>query len=282
MVISKYVAAAAAAFLVVFLAASTAAAKTPQRIVSLSPTATEDLFAIGAGKQVVAVDDQSNYPARAPKTKLSGYTPNAEAIAAYEPDLVVVSDPKLGNIGEALRKLRIPFLTQPTARTLTEAYRQIRQLGTATGHAGRADAVATRMQKQIASLAASLPRPAKRLRVYHELDATHYSPTSKTFIGRIYTLLGLTDIADAADKTGSGYPQLSAEYIVSSNPDLIVLADGETPAKAASRPGWRTITAVQDGHVVAVDADISSRWGPRVVDFVRLVAGQVRKVAATG
>src|SRR5437868_1028071 len=84
----------------------------PERIVSLSPTATEMLFAIGAGPQVVAVDDQSNYPAQAPVTKLSGYTPNAEAIASYKPDLVVVSGNPSGLV-TALGKLHIPTLLQP-------------------------------------------------------------------------------------------------------------------------------------------------------------------------
>ena len=130
MVKSRYAGALALAALV--LAAPAAAShrrgdRRP-RIVSLSPTATEDLFAIGAGKQVVAVDDQSNYPANAPLTKLSGYTPNAEAIAGYKPDLVVVSF-DANHIVEALGKLKIPVLVEPTASTLAQAYGQITQLG---------------------------------------------------------------------------------------------------------------------------------------------------------
>jgi iron complex transport system substrate-binding protein len=258
----------------------TLAAK-PTRIVSLSPTATEDLFAIGAGKQVVAVDNQSNYPARAPKTKLSGYTPNAEAIAKYKPDLVVVQD-NLGRIVDALQKLRIPVLVQPTARKLSDAYAQIRQLGTATGRNAAAARLVAQMQKQIAAAVKSVPKRSAALTVYHELDPTYYSATSKTFIGRVYALFGLRNIADAADKTGSGFPQLSAEYIVSANPDLIVLADtkccAQTAAKLSQRPGWSTIAAIQKGGVVAASDDVASRWGPRVVDFVRLVAAKVRVV----
>ena len=211
--------------------------RSPTRIVSLSPTATEDLFAIGAGKQVVAVDNQSNYPANAPLTKLSGYTPNAEAIAGYQPDLVVVSFD--GNhIVEALGKLKIPVLVEPTASKLAQAYGQITQLGAKTGHASQAAAVVAKMKAQIATAVASVPHD-EGLTVYHELEPDLYSATSKTFIGRIYTLLGLKDIADAADKTGSGYPKLSQEYIVAASPKLIVLADticcGQTPAKVAKR-----------------------------------------------
>ncbi len=276
---SKYAAALALAALV--LAAPAAAshrAAMPTRIVSLSPTATEDLFAIGAGKQVVAVDNQSNYPKNAPLTKLSGYTPNAEAIAGYQPDLVVVSFD--GNhIVEALGKLKIPVLVEPTASTLAQAYGQITQLGAKTGHASQAAAVVAKMKAQIATAVASVPHN-EGLTVYHELEPDLYSATSKTFIGRIYTMLGLKDIADAADKTGSGYPKLSQEYIVAASPKLIVLADticcGQTPAKLAKRPGWGTIAAVKDGGVLAMSDDLASRWGPRVVDFVQQVAARIK------
>jgi iron complex transport system substrate-binding protein len=294
MVISRYVGLLAATLTLMLVAASGAAgygspitvsseATTPTRIVSLSPTATEDLFAIGAGKQVVAVDNQSNYPASAPHTKLSGYTPNVEAIAGYKPDLVVVSA-DLGHVVEGLGKLKIPVLVEPTASTLAAAYKQLDQLGAATGHKQQAASVVTGMQTQIASIAKSVPHPAKPITVYHELEQDLYSATSKTFIGRIYALLGLKDIADAADKSGSGYPQLSAEYVVATDPQLIVLADtkccAQTAAKVAKRPGWNTIAAVQKGDVLAVDDDIASRWGPRVVDFVRIVAAKVRAIAA--
>ena len=255
----------------------------PARIVSLSPTATEDLFAIGAGAQVVAVDDQSNYPENAPHTKLSGYTPNAEAIAAYRPDLVVVSA-DLGRIVAALGKLHIPVIVQPTAARLSDAYAQLRQLGRVTGHDRKAASVVASMQRQIAGAAASVPKTSRPLSVYHELDPTYYSPTSKTFIGRVYALLGLRNVADAADKTGSGYPQLSAEYIVAASPDLIVLADtkccGQTAASVSKRAGWGTISAIRNGNVVGVSDDIASRWGPRVVEFIRLIASKLRAVSA--
>ncbi len=108
----------------------------PERIVSLSPTATEMLFAIGAGGQVVAVDSNSNYPAEAPKTDLSAYQPNIEAIAGYKPDLVVYSDDP-GELAAGLGKLSIPALQQPAATRLDDTYAQLDQLGRATGHAGR-------------------------------------------------------------------------------------------------------------------------------------------------
>jgi iron complex transport system substrate-binding protein len=251
----------------------------PHRIVSLSPTATEDLFAIGAGPQVIAVDNDSNYPPNAPKSKLSGYTPNAEAIAAYKPDLVVLSY-NASHIEEALGKLHIAVLEQGAASNLSQAYAQLDQLGRVTGHAARAARVVAAMKAQIGAIVKGVPRPKPALTVYHEVDDNYYSATSKTFIGRVYALLGLKNIADAADKTGSGYPKLSGEYIVGADPTLIVLTDGQTVAKLRERAGWSTIAAVKNGGVVTVNADISSRWGPRIVDFLRVISAAVKTVAA--
>jgi iron complex transport system substrate-binding protein len=253
--------------------------KRPVRIVSLSPTATETLFAIGAGTQVVAVDNQSNYPAAAPMTKLSGYRPSAEAVAAYQPDLVVTSS-SANNLIPALDKLHIPVLLEPAAKSIGDAYVQMRQLGFATGHDAEARKLVGQMKARIDAAVAATPK-VKTVSVFHELSPDFYSATSKTFIGRVYALFGIGNIADAADKTGSGYPQLSAEYVIASNPSLIVLADtkccGQTAATVKSRPGWSSIRAVQQGNVVAASDDVTSRWGPRIVDFVRVVAAAIRR-----
>ena len=206
------------------LAGSGSPAAAPQRIISLSPTATESLFAIGAGRQVVAVDDQSDYPKQAPHTALSGFTPNIEAIAGYKPDLVVVSYDPNGLVA-TLRGLGIRVLVQDAATNLDEAYAQIQQLGALTGHAKQAAALVARMKERIAELVAAGTRRARGLTVYHELEPDLYSVTSSTFIGRVYALFGLKNIADAADAGGTGYPKLSAEYVVSQSPDIVVLAD---------------------------------------------------------
>jgi iron complex transport system substrate-binding protein len=254
----------------------------PVRIVSLSPSATEDLFAIGAGPQVVAVDDQSNYPARAPKTKLSGFTPNVEAIAGYRPDLVVTSGDPRGLVA-SLGKLHIPVLLEPAATNIADVYAQIRQLGRATGRDAGAARLVRKLQGRVKTIVGSLPRGGEKLSVYHELGPDFYSATSKTFIGRVYGMLGLRNIADAADRSGSGYPKLSAEYIVGANPDLIVLSDtlccGQNAAKVKARPGWSGIAAVTKGGVVGVSDDVASRWGPRIVDFMRSIAGAVNAVS---
>ena len=246
--------------------------KRPARIVSLSPTATETLFAIGAGAQVVAVDDQSDFPKAAPRTTLSGYTPNVEAIAALRPDLVVISfDPK--GLSEALGRLGIPVVFHNAAGNLPGAYQQIRQLGKLTGHAPEADGLVTRMKRRIGAIVAGVKTKAPGATVYHELDPTLYSLTSSTFVGRVYALFGLKNVADAA-KAGD-YPQLSPEYVISADPDLIVLADtvccGQNAQSVAARPGWSRIAAVRTGSVVRLDDSIASRWGPRLVNLVRAV-----------
>ena len=253
--------------------------KRPARIVSLSPSTTEDLYAVGAGRQVVAVDELSNYPTRAPRTKLSGYTPNVEAIAGYRPDLVIVRS----EAGVAqLRRLGITVLQLKEAGDLAQAYAQVLQVGRATGHARQATAVVRWMRKQIGAELRSIQGRARQLSVYHELTTDFYSARSATFIGRVYRLLGLRNIADEATAAGP-YPQLSAEFIVAANPDLIVLADskccGQSLATVSARPGWATIDAVRNRHVIAMDDDIASRWGPRIVAFVRAVAAQVRRIS---
>ena len=254
----------------------------PVRIVSLSPTATEDLFAIGAGEQVIAADDQSNFPPEAPTTELSGFEPNVEAIAGYEPDLVVFAT-EPGDLGSSLETLGITALQLDAARTLDVAYEQIEQLGHATGHSVEAEALVADMRSQVDQLVDGAD-PSAGLSFYYELDDTYYSVTSKTFIGQLFELLELENIADAAGRGSGGYPQLSAEYVIESDPDLIFLADtkccGQSPETVAARPGWDQITAVTDGGVVALDDDVASRWGPRVVDLLLEIATAADAVEA--
>jgi iron complex transport system substrate-binding protein len=255
----------------------------PSRIVSLSSTATESLFAIGAGDQVIAVDDQSDYPADAPMTDLSGFEPNVEAIAGYEPDLVIAAyDP--GGLVDGLEKLDIPVLLQDAAPDLDAAYEQIETLGAATGNVEGAETVVDSMETEIAELVSS-SSGAEGATVYHELGPDFFSATSDTFIGSVHELFGLVNIADAATGAADagGYPQLSGEYIVSESPDLIVLADtvccGQTAQKVAKRPGWDQIEAVVNGNIVEADDSIASRWGPRTVEFVELIAGSLEGIS---
>jgi iron complex transport system substrate-binding protein len=273
------VAALVAALAVVSLSAAASHQKDAKhryhRIISLSPTVTEDLFAIGAGKQVIAVDNQSNYPKRAPQTSLSGFNPNAEAVANYHPDLVLISyDP--GDFASQLRQLGIKVRFEAAANNLKQAYRQILGIGRLTGHTRGAKAVVHSMRAHLAAIVAGVPTTRRHLRVYHELDPSYYSATSSTFIGSVYKLFGFRDIADAAGSAGGGYPQLSGEYIIAKDPQIVVLADtkccGQSYTTVAGRPGWSNIDAVQHHRVVGANDDVASRWGPRIVQFARTVA----------
>jgi iron complex transport system substrate-binding protein len=251
----------------------------PEAIVSLSPTATESLFAVGAGDQVVAVDDQSDYPAGAPVTELSGYEPNVEAILGYSPDLVLASD-DTNDLVAGLAAAGVPTLLLPAATTLDQAYDQIEVIGAATGNVGGAAEVVAGMQADVDDILGGLPPAGDPLTYYHELDPTYFSVTSATFIGDVYARLGLANIADTAtDPAADPYPQLTEEFLVTADPDLIFLADtgccGVTPEQVAARPGWSGMTAVTEGRVHPVDEDLASRWGPRVVDFMADVAAVV-------
>ncbi|MFC4909935.1 ABC transporter substrate-binding protein [Actinomadura gamaensis] len=259
---------------------------TPKRIVSLSPTHTETLFAIGAGKQVTAVDELSNYPADAPRTKLSGFKPNAEAVIATKPDLVVLSN-DMDGIVDALTKVKIPVLLEPAATKLDEAYDEIEDLGKATGHTAEATKLTERMRTGIQQTVAGASKAAggRQLSYYHELDNELHTVTSKTFVGQVYALFGLQNIADGADKASGGYPQLSQEYLLRRDPDMILLADtkccGQSGVAVGKRPGWSALSAVKKQNTVELDDDIASRWGPRLPDFVKAIAAAVQKASAS-
>lgn len=253
----------------------------PTRIVSLSPSATETLFALGAGPQVVAVDSLSDYPPQAPHTALSALSPDPEAIAGYHPDLVVASADTNG-LSAALAKIGVKTLVMSDAKTLDEAYDEFVQLGRATGHQAEGESLARQTREDIDKIVADTPKPAKPLSFYWEVDQTYYSATSKTFIGQVLARFGLTNIADGTDPSISGgYPQLSAERILQADPNLIFLADtkccGQNAQTVGARPGWNTLTAVKDGHVFPLDDDIASRWSPRLVDLVRAVSDAVTR-----
>jgi iron complex transport system substrate-binding protein len=253
----------------------------PTAIMSLSPTATEMLYAIGAGSQVKAVDEFSDYPARAPRTKLDGYQPNIEAIVAYKPDLVLISN-NIDNLEQRLASFSIPVLDLPAPANLNGEYAEFDQIGQATGHLAQARSEVASLRAQVARIVAAAPHHSGPLTYYYELEQDYYSLTSATFVGSLLSLLGMKSIADQAKGAAAagGYPQLSAEYIVKANPDYIILADTvcchQSATTVASRPGWATMTAVREHHVIALNDDIASRWGPRVVDLLQSVLTGIR------
>ncbi|HVV76793.1 MAG TPA: ABC transporter substrate-binding protein, partial [Mycobacteriales bacterium] len=256
----------------------------PTAIVSLSPTATEDLYAVGAGSQVKAVDKYSDYPAGTPKTNLSELQLNVESLLALEPDLVIVPD-NSNSLSARLKALSIPVLVLPSATKIDDVYSQLSEIGKATGHAAEAAAESASIRAQLQKIAASVPPRAKPLTYYYELSPDFYSITSDTFVGQLLRLIGLRSIADSASgaaKSG-GYPQLSSEFIVKADPDFVFLADTiccrQSSATVAARPGWSQIAAVKHHAVVGLNDDIASRWGPRIVDLLQTAADAVSSAA---
>ena len=256
----------------------------PERIISLSPSSTEGLFVIGAGPQVVAVDEYSDFPADAPTTTLSGFTPNVEAIVAFEPDLVIVSyDP--GDLVASLAATGVQVLVLDAAVDLEDVLRQLTILGAVTGNVGAATDVVADLELRVANVLAAAPILDEPLTYFHELDDTLFTVTSSTFVGSVYGLLGLVNVADAADPDGAafGYPQLSTEFLLSSDPDLVFLADSrccdQDATTFAARPGFADLRAVVDGGVIVLDDDVASRWGPRIVDLLEQIAAAVTQAA---
>jgi iron complex transport system substrate-binding protein len=267
-----------------FVVTNTAYAAIPQRIISLSPSATEDLFAIGAGSQVLAVDDLSNFPSSAPMSKLSAFTPNVEALVSYKPDLVILNSTatKAEDVRKQLTKLGVLVYWELSPVSLNDAYKEISDLGKITSRVKEANTVISGMKSRIAT-AITTHRKGKSVTIFHELDNTLYSATSDTFIGSVYKSFNLNNIADAAASADSyGYPQLNSEYIVKVNPRIIYLADaeyGESFKSVSSRPGWKNITAVRKKQVVILPTDIPSRWGPRLADFYEFIGQTLAKLS---
>ena len=255
------------------------------KIVSLSATATEMLYAIGAQDQIIAVDKYSNFPAEAAafEPKIDAYEPSVEAIAALNPTAVLISfDP--GSLQSQLEKLGITVWVGASATNFDDAYRQVAELGELTGKTAEATALVASMKADIETAVSTLELPDAPANYYYELDDTFYSVTSNTFIGQVMSLFMMENIADTAE-AGNDYPQLSQEFIISANPKLIFLADTKCCAQSAktvaARPGWNKIDAVTNSNVIELDDDLASRWGPRVVDLVKQVAGAITNYMST-
>ena len=263
---------------------TTTIAKKPTKIISLSPSATEIFYAVGAGSQILAVDNLSNFPAGTPLSEISAFEPNVEAILAKKPDLVLLSidSTKAPQIRNALVKLGIPVLMDKAPATLQDLYAENTLLAKVTDRQAGAVKLNASMAKSIKDILARAKKSSK-IRIFHELDDTYYSVTSNTFIGKVYKDFGAVNIADAAaGSDNSGYPQLSAEYLLKSDPQVIFLADaqyGVTADSVSKRAGWSEISAVKNKKIVELPADIPSRWGPRLVDFYKLIGASLAKVS---
>jgi iron complex transport system substrate-binding protein len=249
----------------------------PQRIASLSPAATEILFAIGAGDQVIAVDKFSNYPKEAAtREQLDAFEPNLEAIAGVQPDLVLLFyDP--GELADSLERLGITTAVlgsvEETPESVEAVFDQIRLLGEMTDHVQEAEDLVADMQGRIDAIEEALADVEQGPRVFHEVDATLYTAAPASFVGGLYQILKAQNIAADADQP---FPQLSQEVIIERDPEVIILADGaygESPDTVKARPGWGNISAVRNDRIFVIDPDVVSRPGPRLVEALETLAG---------
>jgi iron complex transport system substrate-binding protein len=249
----------------------------PERVVSLSPGATEIFFAIGAEGSLVAVDNQADYPdaARNFATRVDAFEPNVEAIAALEPDLVLVAT-DIGGLVGALDALGIPVLfidINTDILTVESVLGQVNLYGRVTGKTEAANALVLSLMERVQAVKQRADEHAPGPSVYHELDASFFSAAESSFIGDLYRILNADNIA--GDGGGSPYPQLSQESIIAADPDIIVLADeefGVTVESVRQRPGWGVMAAVRENRIYGIDPDIISRPGPRIVDALEQLA----------
>lgn len=242
-----------------------------ERVISHSPAATEILFAIGAGGQVVARDNFSNYPPEVAGLPEVAYSsPEPEQDLAHDPDLVIMSGRQEESIGQ-FRDLGLPvyFLLEPT--DLAGVMENIRAIGILTGHEGSAEELIASLEERLAAVEVSLEGVAQGPSVFYELTDDLYTVSPDSFIGSALTLLKARNIAKG---TEGAFPQLTSEAVVDADPEVILMADASfvRVESVPDRPGWGGITAVVEGRIHPVDGDIMSRPGPRIVDGIEALA----------
>lgn len=239
----------------------------PKAIISFSPGVTEILFAIGAGPQVIAADQFSDFPAEAKalKTRVKYTNPDVESALALNPDLVVMSRAQRTSV-ERFRTAGLPVLYAPEPDTLDAVVESVRTWGQVTGHPAEAERVAADMRTRIDATKAKVASVAEGPRAYYELSDSLFSVGDQSFIGSMLTLLKAKNVATGAP---TSFPQLTAEAVIARDPQVIFLADaasaGQSLETLKKRPGWTSISAVKEGKVYPVNPDIGNRPGPRIV-----------------
>lgn len=251
----------------------------PQRIVSMAPSITEVLYAVGAGSQMVGRDSFSNYPEEAKVLKEIGGsdgTYSYEAIADLKPDLVVAAEINTPEQVKAIEDLEIKvvYLSNPT--TLDELYDMLKNAGMLTGHSADAEALVTSLQARVDAVKEKISQSTDKPVVFYELDGS--DPSKPWTLGKGTFLDQLIEMAggvNAGSVMSDAWGQLSLEQILVQNPDLILLGDanyGTTAEQVTARTGWQEIKAVKENQVYGFNDDLVSRPGPRMVDGLEELA----------
>ncbi len=254
-------------------------AAAPERIVSLAPSTTEIVCAVGACDKLVGKDQFSDYPEQVKKVAVlsDGFNPNYEQIVAAKPDLVLVAGITSPDAIKKLDELKLPVLVVGAEKTTFDTIQsEIKMVGAAVGNPAQADTVVAAMAKKIAEVESKVANATTKPRVFWELDATDpakpFTPGPGSFVDEIITRAGGVNIAANAT---SPYPQLNAEEIIKQNPQIIIMTDaafGVAPESVGKRPGWDVIEAVKNGKVFPIDDNLVSRPGPRVAEGLEATA----------
>ncbi|HVM72250.1 MAG TPA: cobalamin-binding protein [Anaerolineales bacterium] len=251
----------------------------PKRIVSLAPSNTEILFAIGAGKQVVGRDSFSNYPAQAASVQdIGGSTGkyDTEAIVALKPDLVLAGEINTPELVNSLQKLGLTVYYLPNPTTLEGMFANLETVGQLTGHSSEAGVLVKSLTARVAAVDARIKTATTSPAVYYELDATDptkpYTAGPGTFVDLLLTRAGGNNVGKSLK---SQWAQISLEQLVVANPSIIILGDaayGTTPDALKQRAGWGSLAAVKNGQIYPIDDNLISRPGPRLVDGLEALA----------
>lgn len=250
----------------------------PQRLISLAPSNTEILFALGLGDKVVGVTDFCDYPEEAQSIeKVGGFEHNLEKIVALDPDLVLAIGGSPAQVEKAteMEKLGLTVLVLEPG-DIEGIVANIELVGKATGAEKEASQLATQMRKRFDDIIAKAKGAQSRPSVFFELDATDpskpYTPGPGSFIDALISLAGGSNIGASAQMQ---WAQLSTEEIIAQDPEIIVLGDvnyGVTIEMVKDRPGWSVITAVKNGAIYPIDDILISRPGPRIIDGLEALA----------
>lgn len=246
----------------------------PRRIVSVAPTPTEILFAVGAGNLVVGVDDYSDYPGEASKLpKVGSYELNTEAILALKPDLIICGDLVPLSQLSTLEQHGIPYMVL-AARTVADVFKDIKLVGAITGHIDDANKLVDNLTARVdaveaKTLAANVTKPKAYVEYY---PMWTFGPGS--FGDNLIKLAGATNIAA---NTSTEYVPVTEEFVIGGNPEIIVYTvglnyNGTSAATISARPGWSEISAVVNGKIYSIDDNLLSRYGPRIVDGLEKLA----------
>jgi len=254
-------------------------AAAPERIISLAPSTTEIVCAVGACDKLVGKDQFSDYPEQVKSVPVlsDGFNPNYEQIVAAKPDLVLAAGITSPDAIKKLDELKLPVLIVGAEKTTFDTIKsEIQMVGAVVGNPDQADAVVAAMTKKIADVEAKIATAAAKPRVFWEVDATDpakpFTVGPGSFVDEIIARAGGVNIAANA---ASPYPQLNAEEIIKQNPQIIILSDaayGIAPESVGKRPGWEVIEAVKNGKVFPIDDNLVSRPGPRVAEGLEVAA----------